>query len=362
MIDRVKNVSLDDETLFSLQIGKRRTKKELQSLPKGDIPIISARLDKPFGHISSEEYKSFPSKTVLWNIDSSRWDTRVLEANKKFIPTDHCGCLEVEDKNIVPEYIAYKLYEIGLHLGFKHEFRASLANVGSISLPVPILPDGNFDVQEQERLANKYYQYLEAKNKLLSIIADLTSKHVRFASSSKFARIAIGDFMLFEKGKSVYTAKYCKMHEGAYPVYSAGTKGKNTIGHIDKYVFEKECLKITTNGYAGTVEYLPKSKFSLNGDVGILYFENEKYNREFDYRYLEYALQSVREEYGFGWNNKPSETDINNIEVEVPVRNGVWDIDEQKRLADLFVKYQNAVRKLQADVEGLDRQFVKVDQ
>lgn len=71
-------VLLGNEDYFELAIGRRKTKSELQLLPSGDIPIISARLDVPFGYIQSDSFICHKKKLVLWNIDSSRWDTRVF--------------------------------------------------------------------------------------------------------------------------------------------------------------------------------------------------------------------------------------------------------------------------------------------
>ena len=360
--NRIKEVSLGDNSLFKLAIGRRKTKKELLSLPSGDIPIISARLDKPFGFISSNNFVCSEYKTVLWNIDSSRWDTRVIEKNQKFIPTDHCGYITIYASNIVPEYIAYKLYEQGLHVGFKHEYRASLANIKDISIPIPIDAKGSFNVNAQNILAQRYNVCLKVKKDLLSTIDDLAEKRINIASSSKQIRVAIGDFMSFEKGKAKYTEKYCNEHLGAYPVYSAGTKTKTTIGHINSYDYDMECLKITTNGhYAGTVEYLPKGRFSLNGDAGILYFTNVSYKKIIDYKYLEYALQKAREHYGFNWSNKPLEDDILAIEIMIPIKRNKWDITEQRRIAQRFGRYKDCLSRLQACVDGLSKQFIKVD-
>lgn len=362
MENKTKDISLGDSSLFELAIGKRRTKKELLSLSAGDIPIISARLDKPFGLISCDTYVCGENKIVLWNIDSSRWDTRVIEENLKFIPTDHCGYMKIKDSTIVPEYVAYKLYEYGLHIGFKHEYRASLTNIKEVSIPVPVDKDGCFDVNAQNLLSQRYQLCLKVRNNLLSTINDLAEKRVNIASSSKFVRVAIGDFMSFEKGRAIYTEKYCKEHKGSYPVYSAGTKTKTTIGHIDSYDYEKECLKITTNGhYAGTVEYLTKRRFSLNGDAGILYFTNQSFEKIVNYKYIEYALQNAREHYGFNWSNKPLEDDIKAIEILIPVKRNKWDITEQKRIAQKFGKYKECLSRLQACVDGLNKQFIKVD-
>ena len=362
MENRTIDVSLGNSSLFELAIGRRKTKKELLSLSKGDIPIISARLDRPFGFIASESFVNNDCKVVLWNIDSSRWDTRVLNENCKFIPTDHCGYMKILDDSIIPEYVSYKLYEYGLHIGFKHEYRASLANMKEVYISVPVKEDGNYDVKRQRELAQKYQLCMKVKSELLHTIKELSDKRINIASKSKFVGVDIGDFMSFEKGKAKYTEKYCKEHQGEYPVFSAGTKAKTTIGHIDTYDYERECLKITTNGhYAGTVEFLAESKFSLNGDAGLLYFTNPRDKDKVNYQYLEYALQKAREQYGFNWTNKPLEADVKAIEILIPVKNDKWDITEQKRIARRYVEYKRYISRLRDCIEGLDGQFIKVD-
>ena len=121
-------------------------------------------------------------------------------------------------------------------------------------------------------------------------------------------------------------------------------------------------MKITTNGhYAGTVEYIPKSKFSLNGDVGILYVKEKKYLKSIDYLYLEYALQKAREQYGFNWNNKPLEKDILAIEILIPVKRNRWDINEQKRISNKYTAYKQYILELNQCIDNVKRRFIKVD-
>lgn len=361
-MNNTKDISLGDSQLFELAIGKRITKSELQSLPSGNVQIISARLDIPFGLIQSDRYLQIKENIVLWNIDSSRWATRVLEGNTKFIPTDHCGYIKILHKEIVPEYIAYKLYEQGLDLGFTHEFRASLKNIRNIIIPIPITPKGYFDVKKQQVVSSKYFKNLTVREALASLVNDLSDKRININSSSSTSTITIGTIMDFQKGKSKYSEKYCNDHHGVFPVYSAGTKGCNIIGKIDTNDYNMECLKITTNGfYAGTVEYIPQSKFSLNGDVGILYLRNKDFLKEFDYQYLEYALQKAREQYGFNWNNKPSEEEILAIEIAVPKKGKTWNIEEQKRIAQKYQMYKKYIGDLKLCIDNIKKRFIKVD-
>lgn len=148
----------------------------------------------------------------------------------------------------------------------------------------------------------------------------------------------------FSKGNSKYTQKYCYENKGEYPVYSANTKGDYTIGCIKTYDYECECLRITTNGvYAGTVTYLPFQRFSINGDAGIFIISEEN----IDYRYLEYALRSIRNDYGYGWENKPTNNDIENISIQIPIKDdGSFDLEMQKEIASKYKEIE--VRKKKA--------------
>ena len=80
-----------------------------------------------------------------------------------------------------------------------------------------------------------------------------------------------------------------------------------------------------------------------------------------DYEYIEYALQKARGEYGFNWNNKPTEEDINALEIPIPKKNGKWDIDEQKRISERFVLYKTYIKKLKSTVLDFKKTFIKVD-
>lgn len=145
----------------------------------------------------------------------------------------------------------------------------------------------------------------------------------------------LGSLGHFIKGNSRYTAKYCYEHAGNYPVYSADTKGQLVIGRIDSYDYDMECLRITTNGaYAGTVTYLPKQKFSINGDAGIFVLDRP----DIDYRYLSYVLTNIRTQYGYGWENKPKwEEDLEMITIPIPINSdGSYNIEIQRQLAQRY--------------------------
>ena len=146
-------VLLCDEELFSLIIGKRVLRKECTE--KG-IPCISANVRDVFGFIDSTSILSdFAAPSLTWGIDGV-FDWHFIPAGHPFHPTDHCGVLRVLDPNIDPEYLYFVLRDTRDRNGFDRTYRANLRNVGRVSVGIPTLHDGTFDLMKQKEIANIY--------------------------------------------------------------------------------------------------------------------------------------------------------------------------------------------------------------
>ena len=169
-----KEISLADRKYFELSIGQRVLKKEVfQS--KGKIPVYSANVHEPFGHIdeTNDSITDFEHNHVLWGIDGN-FELTVKHAGEKFAITDHCGAVKVLDSAIIPEYLAYQL-EIKKHeMGFDRSLRASLANMKTVTVTVPILPDGCLDRKKQVDLVEKIAFLKSIREDIQSQIEELT--------------------------------------------------------------------------------------------------------------------------------------------------------------------------------------------
>jgi type I restriction enzyme M protein len=150
-------VSLGNKEIFRLFIGKRYLAKELSPTQssKLSIPVYSANVLEPMGYVESGSMKDFTSPSILWGIDGN-FNFNLLGENNPFEPTDHCGVIQILSKQILPEYIIYALHIKRSEESFDRSFRASLANMRRMSLPIPILKSGGFDLQSQERLADLF--------------------------------------------------------------------------------------------------------------------------------------------------------------------------------------------------------------
>ena len=127
-------LSLADPDKFDVSIGKRVLHKQL--VPEGTVPVYSANVLEPFGHIDELLLTDFSVPSVLWGIDGD-WMTSYIPADSVFYHTDHCGVLRCKTPEVNPRYMAHILETEGKKQGFSRAYRASIDRVQGISFTVP---------------------------------------------------------------------------------------------------------------------------------------------------------------------------------------------------------------------------------
>lgn len=126
---------ISDTELFELSIGKRVLKNEINNEGIG-IPVFSANVFEPFGHIKKELLKDFNTPSILWGIDGD-WMVNVIPKNEPFYPTDHCGVLRIKSDEIHPKYLAWALQKEGERVRFSRTNRASMDSMRGLSIKAP---------------------------------------------------------------------------------------------------------------------------------------------------------------------------------------------------------------------------------
>lgn len=96
-----KKYKLINKKIFETGIGRRVLKSELTE-GKG-INIYSANVCSVFGKIDKEILDDYSRPSILWGIDGD-WMVNIIDANKKFYPTDHCGYIRILIDDIIPEF------------------------------------------------------------------------------------------------------------------------------------------------------------------------------------------------------------------------------------------------------------------
>lgn len=126
-------MSLADSNKFDVSIGKRVLHKQLS--PEAEIPVYSANVKEPFGHITDLLITDFSVPSVLWGIDGE-WMTSYMPENERFYPTDHCGVLRCKTDDVNPRYLTHILNREGAKMGFSRSYRASIDRVQNINFSV----------------------------------------------------------------------------------------------------------------------------------------------------------------------------------------------------------------------------------
>jgi len=154
------SVSLSNENLFEVEIGKRILKKNV--LTTG-IPAFSANVISPFGFVEKSNLNNFAKPSLIWGIDGI-FDWNYIPKNKVFATTDHCGRLTVQSENLYPKYIYYALKNTKNFYGFDRTYRASLRNLRqAVTVDIPITENGDFDIATQKEISRRYEKLESAK-------------------------------------------------------------------------------------------------------------------------------------------------------------------------------------------------------
>ena len=151
-----KKYKLINKKIFETGIGRRVLKSELTE-GKG-INIYSANVCSVFGKIDKEILDDYSRPSILWGIDGD-WMVNIIDANKKFYPTDHCGYIRILIDDIIPEFLAMALEVEGKLEKFSRANRASKDRIRKISIFVPE------DINEQKRILNEINSEKSKKKK-----------------------------------------------------------------------------------------------------------------------------------------------------------------------------------------------------
>lgn len=150
-----KEVTLGDKSLFKTFIGKRVLMKDISN-DESKIPLYSANALQPMGFVEQSRISDFSHPAILWGIDNSLFNYKLIPAELVFATTDHCGAIQILDPSIVPEYLLYALCLLRSEKTFDRSFRSSLSNMRLLSLPIPVRKDGTFDIQAQKTVAKRF--------------------------------------------------------------------------------------------------------------------------------------------------------------------------------------------------------------
>ena len=356
-------VSLNDKTLFDLSIGKRLLRKDYMEA-SGRIPAYSSNVFCPFVYTSYSNVEDFSVPYVLWGIDGT-FEFNVMPIGEKFAYTDHCGVIKIKNPKINPYYLAYTLEENKHKYGFDRGLRASLSNMKSVKVSIPVDASGEFDESAQASIADSMLGMRQIRNNLSekrTNIADI--KVVLEDENYKYSYFPLTDILEPIKGLSKYTKKYGNLHGGPYPVYSASSK--KALTYIDTFDYDGKYMTWSTNGFAGTILVLD-GKFSINGDRGVLIPKDDRTDIDLDY--MKFTLEPLFRDLAKGRKGDNGEDEftklypsmLKDIMVPIPVDEyGSIDLYAQKEIAAKYLAIEQSKDEVISKLDALIQQKIEL--
>ena len=356
-------VSLNDKTLFDLSIGKRLLRKDYIEA-SGGIPAYSSNVFSPFVYTSYSNVVDFSVPYVLWGIDGT-FEFNVMPIGKKFAYTDHCGVIKIKNPKINPYYLAYTLEENKHKYGFDRGLRASLSNMKSVKVSIPIDDSGEFDESAQSSIADSMLGMRQIRDNLSEKRTNIAEiKVVLEDENYKYSYFPLTNILEPIKGLSKYTKKYGNLHEGPYPVYSASSK--KALTYIDTFDYDGKYMTWSTNGFAGTILVLD-GKFSINGDRGVLIPKDGRTDIDLDY--MKFTLEPLFRDLAKGRKGDNGEDEftklypsmLNDIMIPVPVdEHGSIDLCAQKEIATKYLAIERSKDEVVSKLDALIQQKIEL--
>ena len=356
-------VSLNDTTLFDLSIGKRLLRKDYIEA-SGGIPAYSSNVFSPFVYTSYSNVVDFSVPYVLWGIDGT-FEFNVMPIGKKFAYTDHCGVIKIKNPKINPYYLAYTLEENKHKYGFDRGLRASLSNMKSVKVSIPIDDSGEFDESAQSSIADSMLGMRQIRDNLSEKRTNIAEiKVVLEDENYKYSYFPLTNILEPIKGLSKYTKKYGNFHEGPYPVYSASSK--KALTYIDTFDYDGKYMTWSTNGFAGTILVLD-GKFSINGDRGVLIPKDGRTDIDLDY--MKFTLEPLFRDLAKGRKGDNGEDEftklypsmLNDIMIPVPVdEHGSIDLCAQKEIATKYLAIERSKDEVVSKLDALIQQKIEL--
>ena len=167
------DIELGNKDWFSKpEIGDRVLRSAL--VEGGDIPVYSANARQPMGFVSKpRKGDTFETASLIWGIDGV-FDWNLIPADQPFVPTDHCGRIQVVDDRLDPQYLLYALRVTKDAHGFDRVFRSNLSNIARLTVSVPVDATGAPDLDRQRQLALQYAKIDRIREEVVTKVSTLT--------------------------------------------------------------------------------------------------------------------------------------------------------------------------------------------
>lgn len=167
--NKLNNIELLINDIFTIEKGKSDYTREFMNKYKGEYPVYSSQTINE-GVIANINTFDYDCECLTWTTDGTYVGTVFLR-NGKFSMTTHCGGLFLKEEyrnKISLEYL-YSILNNILPLykeGEGSNKRLGVKRIAEIKIKIPIIKTGEFDLQKQKEIAEKYRKIEEIKQNI----------------------------------------------------------------------------------------------------------------------------------------------------------------------------------------------------
>ena len=351
----IKQVWVTD--IFKI-LGEENLTKIYINANKGDYPVYSGQIENGgiFGFINSYKY----------NEDILTWVTygnsgRIFRRTGKFnIGRNNCG-LKPLNNRINLDYIKYIAEPIFLE-NIKGDKQKSLPQsiIKEIQIPIPINKKGEFDIEAQKKILEKYKIIEDIKQKIKEYKKKINGLNVEIKSiDGETKSLKIKDIfnLSVKTNNSKFTKTFINKNKGKIPVYSA-SKFPDAVDYgcvkdnLKEVKYFKDCLTWNIDGSIGKAHYR-KDKFSLSEKVIPLIIKDVLKNK-IDITFLKYAIENEFSKHFFGFGNKAGKGKIKDIKILFPINSkGKFNLEMQKQIAEKYKKIEEIKSAINIELDKI---------
>lgn len=371
---KYRELSLLNSTVFDLVssgIGMNQaTLHDIDTHNVLDLPVFTAR-QEPVAFIEELPKKppifadsKNPLLSFATNGDGSAGRNFVFHDKPFYINMDRIA-IRIVDKKIDIRYLYFLLHDMKQRYGFNHAYKANRHNLKIVQLMIPADENDEFDLSQQQQIANIYMAVEQTKAEISTLRQSLFNANV-VIDNTEYPISYVPLLLLFDTSKGIakYTKKYGNIHPGPYPVFSASSQ--TPLTHLDTYDYDGRYMTWATNGFAGTILILD-GRFSINGDRGILLPKDDRTDLDFDY--MKFVLEPIFREMAKGRRGDNGEDEftklypsmLEDVMIPVPVDHDKHiSLEAQKSIAKKYLTIQQCQQEAVKKLDMLISQKVSV--
>jgi type I restriction-modification system DNA methylase subunit len=353
-----KEVGIDKIFDLSQKTNNSKFTKTYIEKNKGNIPVYSASNDENYvnyGYVKDNlPHIKYFENCMTWNIDGSIG--KVFIRNGRFSLSEKVIPLIIfqkYEKTLSKLFLKYIVENEAYKQQFCFTNKAGKSKLRELVIKIPVKENGEFDIEEQERIVEKYNIVNDLKAKIKECKDNIKNLNVAINSDFENSKtVVISDIFTTKKGLSKYTKGYGNNNRGEYPVYSASNNAPLT--YINSYDYDGKYLTWATNGFAGYIKVIDE-KFSANGDRGVLIPKSD----DIDILFIKFILEPQLRKLAKGRKGDGGKDEftkvypsmVENVKVTLPVlKDGSYDLHTQHEISKKYQKIEDIKISIQEEL------------